>query len=287
MVYQLKLISSGGNDALKSAISAVNSVVSADFKQGAQSAVATFDDVPSIKTLTQIRQKLQGLKVDILCVPTGFRPKIAFFDMDSTIVDAETLDEMAVYAGVGEEVAAITRQAMAEGLDFDWSLRTRLAKLKGVDAGSLCAPVYAGMKFNPGAEELISGLKAAGVKCVLVSGGFTYFTEKVAASLGMDAHHGNELEIVDGKLTGAVTNDADILNGAKKALHLADYAKKMGCEPVECYAMGDGSNDIAMMQVAGLGVGYKPALGGKVEREIPNIIRHGNLATALHAFDLS
>jgi phosphoserine phosphatase len=219
---------------------------------------------------------------DIFHVPENFDPKIAFFDMDSTIVAAETLDEMAEMAGFGAEVKAITHQAMVEGADFDSSLRRRLVMLKGVRADDLLGPVYDSMALNPGAEELIAGLKVRGVKCVLVSGGFTFFTEKVAARLGMDAHHGNVLEIdAQGLLTGAVVNNADIVNGARKAQYVREYCEAWGAEPAQCLAAGDGSNDILMMNLAGLGIGYRPAPGGKVEAEIDNIVRYGDLSTIL------
>jgi phosphoserine phosphatase len=231
-----------------------------------------------------LRAVLAAAKIDALCVAAD-QPalKLALFDMDSTIVDAETLDEMAEMAGVGAEVKAITHQAMVEGADFDTALRKRLIKLKGVNADGLLAPVYAGMAFNDGAQDLIAGLKRRGVRCVLVSGGFTYFTERVAALLDMKWHHGNVLGIDgDGGLTGGVVNDADIVNGAKKAAHLAYYATKCGADMRECMAMGDGSNDLPMMHAAELGIGYKPAVGGKVEAEMRNIIVHGDLSVALY-----
>ena len=239
------------------------------------------DSMPSPEEMKRLK-KAAGDGVDVFCVPSQFIPKLALFDMDSTIVAAETLDEMAEMAGYGAEVKEITRRAMVEGADFDTSLRRRLVKLKGVDAGSLLQPVYEDMKLNEGAEVLIQGLKDHGVKIVLVSGGFTFFTEKVSSRLNMDAHHGNVLEIDDeGLLTGRVINDADIVNGNKKAEHLAYYAQQYGADLSECLCVGDGSNDLPMMKRAGLGVGYKPAPGGKVEQEMSNVIRDGNLATLL------
>lgn len=242
-----------------------------------------------VELLRDLRDMLDLYLTDVFCVPKEGRLKrLALFDMDSTIVAAETLDEMAERAGFGEQVAVITKKAMEEGLDFDWSLRTRLKKLEGVNADELCAPTYADMQLNEGAESLIKTLNEFGTKTILVSGGFTYFTEKVSQRLGMDGHHGNVLEVDEnGLLTGCVVNDDDIVNGERKAKYLEHYAAQYGIDVKDAYAMGDGSNDIAMMSLAGMGVGYHPARGKKVEQEIVNIIRHGDLRCALYIMGIS
>ncbi len=241
------------------------------------SALLGYEDMRALRAL------LVEAKVDVFCMAAqGRAKKLALFDMDSTIVNAETLDEMAARAGVGAEVAEITHRAMVDGADFTDSLRARLAMLKGVVADDLLGPVFAEMVFNPGAKVLIDGLRARGVPCVLVSGGFTFFTEKVAGALGFSGHHGNVLEIDDGGLlTGWIVGS--VVDGGRKAALLEHYAREYDLALADCFAMGDGSNDLPMMRLAGLGIGYKPAAGGKVEQEMRNIIVHGDLSSALYA----
>jgi phosphoserine phosphatase len=185
--------------------------------------------------------------------------KIAAFDMDSTLINIECIDEIAEAAGRKAEVAAITEAAMrGEITDFKDSLRRRLALLKGVPQTALDAVLKERLEFNPGARELCAALKAAGLKLVLVSGGFTFFTRFVAAELGMDFVRSNELEIKDGALTGGLVMQAwgEICDGEEKRRMLLECCTEIGCTPAQAIAVGDGANDLPMMKAAGLSVAF-------------------------------
>lgn len=199
----------------------------------------------------------------------GFTPplpladfKLAAFDMDSTLITIECIDEIADAAGRKAEVAAITEAAMSgsggEFTDFKHSLRRRLALLKGVPVSALDAVLKERLQFNPGARELCAALKAAGIKLLLVSGGFTFFTRYVAAELGMDFVRSNELEIKDGLLTGGLVMQAwgDICDGEEKRRMMLQCAAEIGALPAQCIAVGDGANDLLMMGAAGLSVAF-------------------------------
>ncbi len=185
--------------------------------------------------------------------------KLAAFDMDSTLIGIECIDEIAALAGKGQEVAAITEAAMrGEITDFKDSLRRRLALLAGVPATVLDRVLAERLTFNPGARELCAALKRTGLKLVLVSGGFTFFTRHVAAELGMDFVRSNELEIEHGALTGRVVLQdwGDICDGAEKRRMLLESCAAIGCRPDEAIAVGDGANDLPMMAAAGLSVAF-------------------------------
>lgn len=196
----------------------------------------------------------------------GFTPplrladfKLAAFDMDSTLIGIECIDEIAALADKGQQVAAITEAAMrGEITDFRDSLQRRLAILAGVPAAVLDRVLAERLRFNPGARELCAALKAAGLKLVLVSGGFTFFTRFAAAELGMDFVRSNELEIENGALTGRVAMQdwGDICDGAEKRRMLLECCERIGCTPAQAMAVGDGANDLPMMGVAGLSVAY-------------------------------
>ena len=185
--------------------------------------------------------------------------KIAAFDMDSTLINIECIDEIAAAAGRKAEVAAITEAAMrGEITDFKDSLRRRLALLKGVPQTALDAVLKERLQFNPGARELCAALKAAGIKLVLVSGGFTFFTRFVAAELGMDFVRSNELELKDGALTGGLLTQAwgEICDGEEKRRMLLECCAEIGCTPAQAIAVGDGANDLLMLGAAGLSVAF-------------------------------
>ena len=185
--------------------------------------------------------------------------KLAAFDMDSTLINIECIDEIAAAAGKKAEVAAITEAAMrGEITDFKGSLRRRLALLKGVPESAL-EEVYAKrLQMNPGVEKTAAALKAAGIKLLLVSGGFTFFSDRVAKRLGFDFARANVLEIENGLLTGRVVQQpwGDIVDGNEKKKMLLEIAAQLGLIASQTIAVGDGANDLPMMSVAGLSVAY-------------------------------
>ncbi|MEN9587465.1 MAG: hypothetical protein RIT15_1040 [Pseudomonadota bacterium] len=185
--------------------------------------------------------------------------KLAAFDMDSTLINIECIDEVADAAGKKAEVAAITEAAMrGEITDFKDSLRRRLALLKGVPEAAL-EEVYAKrLQINPGVEKTAATFKAAGIKLLLVSGGFTFFSDRVAKRLGFDFARANVLDIENGMLTGRVVQQpwGDIVDGNEKKKMLLQTAAQLGLQPSQTIAVGDGANDLPMMSVAGLSVAY-------------------------------
>jgi phosphoserine phosphatase len=177
-------------------------------------------------------------------------------DMDSTLITIECIDEIADFCGLKAEVSAITEAAMrGEIKDFTESLTRRVALLKGLDASALERVYEERLRLSPGAERMLEGARAAGLKTLLVSGGFTFFTERLKARLGLDFTNANTLEIVDGKLTGKVLGE--IVDADVKARTLRETCGVLGIEPSRAIAMGDGSNDLKMMSVAGLSVAFR------------------------------
>ena len=196
----------------------------------------------------------------------GFTPplpmkdfRLVAFDMDSTLINIECVDEIAAAAGRKEEVAAITEAAMrGEIADYKASLRQRVALLKGVSVQHL-EDVYAHrLRLNPGAEQLVAACKSAGMKVLLVSGGFTFFTDRIRDRLGIDYTRSNVLGVDDGKLTGAMVDQpwGDICDGAEKRKMLLETCAAMGIGAKQTIAVGDGANDLPMMGEAGLSVAY-------------------------------
>jgi len=236
-------------------------------------------------TAWQIFQTLnsQLAKVDIALQPLSQRTKkLLICDMDKTIVDAETLDEVAEAVGIGPQVATITEQAMQGEIDFDASLRQRVGLLKGqpeqvfIDMANVCC-------LNPGAEQLVQKAGQAGLYTVLISGGFDAIARPIARRLGFDEVHSNRLEVDDGILTGGVL--APIVDAHSKRALLLSIADKMGIDPVDCCAIGDGANDIPMITLAGLGIAYQ---GKPATREAtPYQINQTSLMTALYFMGLS
>lgn len=181
-------------------------------------------------------------------------------DMDSTLINIECIDEIADMQGLKAEVAAITEAAMQGEIDFRESLTRRVSLLAGLPEGALGEVYQQRLQLNPGAERLLRGLQRAGIRTVLVSGGFTYFTERLKARLAFDHAYANELEVVDGQLTGRVLGD--IVDGAAKAAHLQRVRDELGLAPGQVIAAGDGANDIPMLRAAGFSVAFhaKPVL---------------------------
>ncbi len=191
--------------------------------------------------------------------------KLIAFDMDSTLINIECVDEIADAAGRKAEVAAITEAAM-QGLitDYKESLRQRVALLRGVSVEHMEQVWRERLRFNPGARELIAAAKAAGLATLLVSGGFTFFSDRVRAGLDIDLSRANVLEMEGGQLTGRMVDQpwGDICDGAEKRRTLLEVASLMGISPSQAIAVGDGANDLPMMDAAGLSVAFhaKPAV---------------------------
>ncbi len=179
--------------------------------------------------------------------------RLVVFDMDSTLIQAEVVDELAKEAGVGTEVCRITESAMRGEIDFKESLRQRLHLLRGLDRAALDA-VAERIPLTDGAERLIANLKRYGYKIGIISGGFTYFGGKLQKQLGIDYLYANELEIIDGKITGNVLGD--IVDAERKAELLADIARREDISLQQVIAVGDGANDLPMLNLAGLGIAF-------------------------------
>lgn len=180
--------------------------------------------------------------------------RLAVFDMDSTLIEAEVIDELAKAAGVGDRVSEITERAMAGELDFRASFKERLALLKGLDV-SVLDSIGASLRLTEGAETLFAELKRLGYKTAILSGGFTYFAKQLQARLGIDYVFANELEVVDGKCTGVAIEP--IVDAQRKADLLKELAHKEGLRLEQTIAVGDGANDLPMLAIAGLGVAFR------------------------------
>ncbi len=194
--------------------------------------------------------------------------KLLISDMDSTMIEQECIDELADFVGKKAHVAAITERAMNGELVFEDALRERVALLAGLSVDVLQECFDKKITMMGGAKELVSAFKAAGGKCVLVSGGFTFFTERVAKTLGFDEHYSNILEIENGQLTGKVREP--ILGKEAKLAELHRQCKILGCKPENVIAIGDGANDLPMLKAAGLGIAYhaKPSVQAQVSARI-------------------
>ena len=211
--------------------------------------------------------------------------RLIAFDMDSTLINIECVDEIADAAGRKAEVAAITEAAMrGEITDYKESLRQRVALLKGVTVASVERVYAERLRLNPGAAELVAACQAAGLKTLLVSGGFTFFTDRIRDRLRLDFTRSNVLEVAGGLLTGRMVDQpwGDICDGAEKRRMLLETCASLGISPRQAIAMGDGANDLPMMGEAGLSVAYhaKPA----VRAQAMVAINEGGLDRLLELF---
>ncbi len=236
-------------------------------------------------------QRFEGLealcaseRLDFAWVPAQ-RPLASLglfaMDMDSTLIDIECIDEIAAQNGLREAVSRITEAAMRGEMDFSESLRRRVGLLAGLEERALLRVYEERLRLNPGAEELLGALQAAGVATLLVSGGFTFFTGRLGERLGFTQTLANELEILQGRLTGAL--HGAIVDGPAKATAVASLAARLGVARADVVAVGDGANDRHMLQAAGLGIAYhaKPAL-----REVAHCcIDYGGLDAILNLFE--
>jgi len=210
-----------------------------------------------------IAERCEQDAIDHAFVPKGYRLSdfsVLAMDMDSTLINIECIDEIAAAVGIKPQVAAITEAAMRGELDFAESLRRRVALLEGVPETALHSIYEDRLRLNPGADMLLAAARKAGLKTLLVSGGFTFFTNRLKARLGLDAEYSNQLEIVNGVLTGRVLGD--VFDAQGKADRLAELCRANGVDTSRAIAIGDGANDLKMMGLAGLSVAYhaKPAV---------------------------
>ena len=213
----------------------------------------------SLEQRTHLRNLCTLHATDIGFLPKHFDPsqiKVLSMDMDSTLINIECIDEIADAVGKKKEVSEITEAAMrGEIKDFSESLRRRVALLKGVPETTLEGVFKDRLLLNLGARELIAGAHAKGIHTLLVSGGFTFFTHKLQAELNLSETHANQLEIIDGVLTGQVLGN--IVDGAAKAAYVEARCLSLASNKHAAVTMGDGSNDLLMMQGAGLSIGYR------------------------------
>lgn len=241
---------------------------------------ARWNDV-SAQVAPRVIELARANGVDAALVPSALVRedlRLAAFDMDSTLITIECVDEIADYVGRKAEVAAITEAAMrGEITDYDESLRRRVALLEGLPVSTLQQVWDERVQLTPGAETLVAALKAAGLKILLVSGGFTFFTHRLRERLGIDFTHSNELEVADGRLTGKLVGT--IVNAEGKRAAFERICTQIGCEPWQGIAVGDGANDLRMMDAAGVSVAYhaKPAVRAQARFGI----QHGGLDVLL------
>jgi phosphoserine phosphatase len=234
----------------------------------------------------QPREISPGMVIQGLTLPLSLSNfKLIAFDMDSTLINIECVDEIADAAGRKAEVAAITEAAMrGEIADYKESLRQRVTLLKGVTVAHLDQVLKERLQLNPGAAELVAACKKAGMKVLLVSGGFTYFTDHVRDRLGIDCTRSNVLEVENGVLTGHMVDQpwGDICDGEEKRKMLIETCTQLGISPKQAMAVGDGANDLPMMGEAGLSVAYhaKP----KVREQAMVAINSGGLDRLLSLF---
>jgi phosphoserine phosphatase len=228
------------------------------------------------------RDALEGAfaRTDVVVQPAATRRKeLIVADMDSTMITVECIDELADYAGIKAEVAAVTEAAMRGELDFEGALDARVALLAGLDEGVIAQCLAERVRIMPGAKALVGTMRAHGAAAVLVSGGFTRFAESVAAQIGFGVAIANVLLIEDGRLTGKVAKP--IVGSATKEETLLDWIAQRGIDPVLSLAVGDGANDLAMIRRAGLGVAYhaKPIVAAAAGARVD----HGDLSVLLYA----
>jgi phosphoserine phosphatase len=222
---------------------------------------------------------LEPLAVDVCVQPAeGRRKRLLVADMDSTIITCECLDELADFAGLRAEIAAITERAMAGEMPFEAALGERVARLAGLDLSLLQRAYDERVRLSPGAGTLARTMSAGGARCVLVSGGFEFFAQKVAAAAGFHAHRANRLIDDGARLTGKVA--PPILGREAKLAALVEEAAAMGLDLSETLAVGDGANDLAMIEAAGLGVAWraKPVVAAQADARVD----HSDLTALLY-----
>jgi phosphoserine phosphatase len=275
------LIAAPGSRAIAAALARSVGDVTAARPQWLHEGEALQFTVPSLSAAAraEIARLVENQPIDVAVLPAENRRKrLLIADMDSTMIGQECIDELGTFAGVGERIKAITASAMKGDLDFEGALKARLALLKGLPESAIATILKERISFTPGGRTLIATMKAHGAHAALVSGGFVQFTGHVAKELGFDEHRANALIIANGELTGTVREP--ILGKDAKLSALHELAKKLRINLADTLAVGDGANDIPMLQDAGLGVALhaKP----KVRDAVPVSINHGDLTALLY-----
>ncbi|WP_160121188.1 phosphoserine phosphatase SerB [Rhodovarius lipocyclicus] len=248
-----------------------------DWLAEAEAVDIPFDNLANEPAMAAARRVLAEAPVDVIAQPVeGRRKKLLLADMDSTIVTSETLDELAAEAGLKDRIAAITARAMNGELDFKAALRERVSMLKGLEEAAL-ERTWATTELMPGARPLLATMRAGGAHTALVSGGFTFFTGRVAKLVGFHEHHSNTLGIADGTLTGAV--EEPILDKDAKLATLKRLAAARGLALTETLTVGDGANDLPMLLAAGLGIAYhaKPSVQAQARFRLNHVDLRGLL----------
>ncbi len=228
----------------------------------------------------RLREVRGDLPIDIVVQPVAARRKKLFLaDMDSTMIGQECIDELADFAGLKAHVSAITERAMRGEIDFEPALRERVALLKGLPVGVVDEVLEKRITLTPGGRELVATMRAHGAWTCLISGGFTLFTNAVAAKIGFQENRANELKVRDGKLTGEVTEP--IVGRAAKLATLVELRESFDLDEIDTLVTGDGANDLGMIEAAGLGVAYhaKPAVAAAAAARID----YGDLSALLYA----
>jgi phosphoserine phosphatase len=266
--------------AAREALAALGGATGApDWLAPAEAADLPFGSLAAGQADAAVRAALAGAPVDVIAQPAaGRRKRLLIADMDSTIVTTETLDELAGQAGIKDRIAAITKRAMNGELDFEGALRERVAMLAGLPVEAL-QRTWEETELMPGARALVATMRAHGARCALVSGGFTFFTGRVAALVGFHEHHSNTLLDADGRLTGHVADP--ILGRNAKLATLKRLAAEAGIGLDAALAVGDGANDLDMIQAAGLGVAFraKPVVAAAARARV----EHADLRALLFA----
>ena len=236
------------------------------------------EDIGAI--VTRLREARGDLPVDIVVQPQAFRRKKLFLaDMDSTMIGQECVDELADFAGLKAHVAGITERAMRGEIEFEPALRERVALLKGMSVSVVDEVLAKRITPTPGGRELVATMRAHGAWTCLISGGFTLFTDAVAAMIGFEENRANQLLVRDGQLTGEVAEP--ILGRAAKLATLIELRESFDLDDIDTLVVGDGANDLGMIESAGLGVAYhaKPAVAAAAAARID----HGDLTALLYA----
>ncbi|WP_304281412.1 phosphoserine phosphatase SerB [Caulobacter segnis] len=263
-------------DAYAEAVSRVERLLSSRQDELGRLAIDVFVESGDLEAL---KAELADLAIDFALQPVENRRKrLLIADMDSTIINVECLDELADFAGVKAQVSEITERAMRGELAFEGALRERVGMLKGLSVDALQSCYDQRVRLNPGARTLVTTMAQHGARCALVSGGFTFFTSRVAEAAGFHLNRANTLIERDGTLTGEVGDP--ILGKEAKLAALREETAALGLTPADALAVGDGANDLAMIEAAGLGVAYraKPIVAAQADAKVD----HTDLTTLLY-----